>query len=114
MGGKLDLEMVLKPIVEAAITLVQARYGALGVIGDGGQLAEFVPVGLADEQIAGIHHWPEGLGLLGALISDPRPLRLPDIAGSPNSQASRPGTRRCGRSSACRSGSGPRCTATCT
>ncbi len=84
VGANLDLETVLKQIVEAAITLVRARYGALGVIGDGG-LAEFVPVGLADEQIAGIHHWPEGLGLLGALISDPRPLRLPDIAGSPNS-----------------------------
>jgi signal transduction histidine kinase len=85
VGANLDLETVLKQIVEAAITLVRARYGALGVIGDGGRLAEFVPVGLADEQIAGIHHWPEGLGLLGALISDPRPLRLPDIAGSPNS-----------------------------
>jgi signal transduction histidine kinase len=85
VGANLDLEMVLKQIVEAAITLVRARYGALGVIGDGGRLAEFVPVGLADEQIAGIHHWPEGLGLLGALISDPRPLRLPDIAGSPKS-----------------------------
>jgi signal transduction histidine kinase len=85
VGANLDLEMVLKQIVEAAITLVRARYGALGVIGDGGRLAEFVPVGLADEQIAGIHHWPEGLGLLGALISDPRPLRLPDMAGSPKS-----------------------------
>jgi len=85
VGANLDLEMVLKQIVEAAITLVRARYGALGVIGDGGRLAEFVPVGLADEQIAGIHHWPEGLGLLGALISDPRPLRLPEIAGSPKS-----------------------------
>ena len=85
VGANLDLETVLKQIVEAAITLVRARYGALGVIGDGGRLAEFVPVGLADEQIAGIHHWPEGLGLLGALISDPRPLRLPDIAASPNS-----------------------------
>ena len=85
VGANLDLEMVLKQIVEAAITLVRARYGALGVIGDGGRLAEFVPVGLADGQIAAIHHWPEGLGLLGALISDPRPLRLPDMAASPNS-----------------------------
>jgi signal transduction histidine kinase len=85
VGANLDLEMSLKQIVEAAITLVRARYGALGVIGEGGRLAEFVPVGLADEQIAAIHHWPEGLGLLGALISDPRPLRLPDIAASPKS-----------------------------
>jgi signal transduction histidine kinase len=91
VGAHLDLQVVLRQIVEAAITLVRARYGALGVIGDGGRLAEFVPVGLADEQIAGIHHWPEGLGLLGALISDPRPLRLPHIAASPKSRGFPPG-----------------------
>ncbi len=91
VGANLDLEMALKKIVEAAITLVRARYGALGVIGDGGRLIEFIPVGLADEQIAAIHHWPEGLGLLGALISDPRPLRLPNIAVSPKSHGFPPG-----------------------
>lgn len=85
VGTNLDLEMVLKQIVEAAITLVRARYGALGIIGDGGSLVEFVPVGLADDEIAAIHHWPEGRGLLGALITDPRPLRLPDISASPQS-----------------------------
>ena len=85
VGTNLDLEVALKQIVEAATTLVRARYGALGVIGEGGRLAEFVPVGLSDEEIAAIHHWPEGLGLLGALISDPRPLRLPEIAASPKS-----------------------------
>ena len=37
VGANLDLEMALKKIVEAAITLVRARYGALGVIGDGGR-----------------------------------------------------------------------------
>ena len=36
-------------------------------------------------EIAAIHHWPEGRGLLGALITDPRPLRLPDISASPKS-----------------------------
>ncbi len=91
VGANLDLELALEKIVEAAITLVRARYGALGVIGDGGRLVEFIPVGLADEQIAAIHHWPEGLGLLGALISDPRPLRLPDIAASPQSHGFPPG-----------------------
>ncbi len=46
---------------------------------------EFVPVGLADEEIAAIHHWPQGQGLLGTLIHEPRPLRLADIAASPQS-----------------------------
>ncbi len=91
VGTALDLETVLKQIVEAAITVVRARYGALGIIGEGGRLAEFVPVGLAGDEIEGIHHWPEGRGLLGALITDPRPLRLPDISGSPKSSGFPPG-----------------------
>ena len=91
VGTTLDLETVLKQIVEAAITLVRARYGALGIIGEGGRLVEFVPVGLADGEIEAIHHWPEGRGLLGALITNPRPLRLPDISGSPKSSGFPPG-----------------------
>ena len=80
VGGNLELEIALRQIVEAAVTLVNARYGALGIIGEGGRLAEFVPVGLDEAEIGKIHHWPEGRGLLGELITNPRTLRLPDIA----------------------------------
>jgi signal transduction histidine kinase len=85
VGSNIELEVLLRQIVEAAVTLVDARYGALGVIGEGGRLAEFIPVGLDQEQIAAIHHWPEGHGLLGELITNPRPLRLGDIAADPRS-----------------------------
>jgi signal transduction histidine kinase len=85
VGSGLDLETMLHRIVEAAVTLAGARYGALGVIGDGGRLAEFVPVGLEEQQIASIDHWPEGKGLLGLLIRDPRPLRLQEIKAHPES-----------------------------
>ena len=85
VGSHLELEVVLRQIVEAAVGLVNARYGALGVIGDGGTLAEFIPVGLDEAQISAIHHWPEGRGLLGELITHPRPLRMPEIAGHPRS-----------------------------
>jgi two-component system, NarL family, sensor histidine kinase DevS len=85
VGGQLELEMVLRQIVEAAVKLVNARYGALGVIGEGGRLAEFVPVGLDESQIAAIHHWPEGRGLLGELVSHPRPLRLHEISADARS-----------------------------
>jgi len=83
IASGLDLESTLRRIVEAAVGLVDATYGALGVIGegdDGKRLAEFIPVGLSQDEIARIHHWPEGRGLLGLLIDDPRPLRLADIA----------------------------------
>jgi signal transduction histidine kinase len=80
VGSNLELEAVLRRIVEAAVTLVDARYGALGVVGDHGQLAEFIPVGLDESEIDAIDHWPEGRGLLGQLISDPSALRLANIA----------------------------------
>src|SRR5215475_11660007 len=60
VGGNLDLEIVLRKIIEAAVALVQARYGALGVIGDDGRLSEFIPIGLDEAEIAAIEHWPEG------------------------------------------------------
>lgn len=85
IGSDLELESVLRRITEAAVQLVDARYGALGVIGDEGRLAEFVPIGIDESQIAAIDHWPEGKGLLGELITRPQPLRTPDIAAHPNS-----------------------------
>ena len=85
IGSGLDLESTLRRIVQTAVGLVDATYGALGVIGDDRRLAEFIPVGLSQDEIERIHHWPEGHGLLGLLIDDPRPLRLADIAAHPQS-----------------------------
>ena len=85
VGGNLEIEVVLRGIVESAVTLVDAHYGAMGVIGEDGRLAEFIPVGVTEEQISQIHHWPEGRGLLGELITNPESLRLPDLASHPRS-----------------------------
>jgi len=79
ISSGLDLESTLRRIVDTAVRLVDATYGALGVIGDG-KLSEFIPVGLTEEQIGQIDHWPEGHGLLGLLIKEPRPLRLARIS----------------------------------
>ena len=80
IGSGLELEAMLRRIVEAAVDLVDARYGALGVIGEDARLIEFIPVGLDAGEISKIHHWPEGRGLLGLLIREPRPLRLANIS----------------------------------
>ena len=85
IGSGLELEAMLRRIVEAAVDLVEARYGALGVIDEEQRLVEFIPVGLNAEEIGLIHRWPEGRGLLGLLIKEPRPLRLADIAAHPES-----------------------------
>ncbi len=88
IGSALDLRTVLRRIVETATELVDAKYGALGVLGDGDQgdeLAEFVTAGIDDETLAKIGPLPRGHGILGALIKEPRPLRLHDIAEHPMS-----------------------------
>jgi signal transduction histidine kinase len=85
VGSGLDLESTLKRIVETAVGLVDARYGALGVIGEGERLIEFIPVGMDEATIRSIDHWPEGRGLLSLLIRDPKPLRLADMASHPES-----------------------------
>jgi GAF domain-containing protein len=91
IGSDLDLETVLRRIVETATTLVDAGYGAPGVAGEGDTLVQFIPVGLSEEEIARIEHWPHGLGLLGLLIKDARPLRLGRIADHPESYGFPPG-----------------------
>ncbi|MBA2559661.1 MAG: GAF domain-containing protein [Propionibacteriales bacterium] len=81
----LALPLVLRRIVEAACELVGAQYGALGVLDPDGGLEQFIHVGMDDDTVALIGHLPEGKGLLGALIDDPRPIRLRRIADDPRS-----------------------------
>ncbi len=76
-----DLTLVLRSIVEAGIELVGAQYGAMGVISpEGDALEQFLYVGMTDEEAARIGHLPEGGGLLGALVTDPHPIRLSRMA----------------------------------
>ena len=81
VGSELSLPLVLRRIVEVGCSLVDARYGALGVLDEEGKrLSEFITVGLDPVQEAAIGGRPEGHGLLGMLIVDPKPLRLTDIS----------------------------------
>lgn len=81
----LDLAEVLRHVVTAAAELAHASYGALGVLGRHGGLEEFIHVGMPEDVAERIGHLPKGQGLLGALITDPRPIRLNDMAGDPRS-----------------------------
>jgi two-component system, NarL family, sensor histidine kinase DevS len=83
--GDLALPVVLRRIAEAARDLVQARYTALGVLGPDGGLEQFIHVGVDEDTVARIGHLPEGKGLLGALIDDPHPIRLANLADDPRS-----------------------------
>jgi signal transduction histidine kinase len=81
----LDLDETLHQIVQAAVHLVDAEYGALGVLDGDGKLANFLTIGLDEATVAGMGPLPTGHGLLGKLIADPRPLRLPRIGAHPES-----------------------------
>ncbi|WP_020659922.1 GAF domain-containing protein [Amycolatopsis benzoatilytica] len=85
LGSGLELPRVLREIVEAAAGLTEAEYGALGIVGDGRRLAEFLPVGMSDELIAQLGPPPCGHGILGELIRRPEPLRLADLTRHPSS-----------------------------
>ncbi|GID32304.1 GAF domain-containing sensor histidine kinase [Paractinoplanes brasiliensis] len=86
IGTDLDLRSTLQRIVESACALVGARYGALGVIGaDRTELADFITHGIDPAQHAKIGDLPHGRGVLGVLITDPKPVRLPDIRQHPDS-----------------------------
>ena len=80
VGTGLSLPEVLRAIVEGACGLVDARYGALGVIGPDRQLSEFITVGIDDETRERIGPLPRGHGILGLLVRDPRPLMLRDLS----------------------------------
>ena len=87
IGADLDLDGLLARIVTAASHLADARYAALGVIGEGSEqpLRTFVHHGVTADQVVEIGELPAGHGLLGLIIDRPEPLRLRDIAEHPSS-----------------------------
>lgn len=85
LTSRLDLPTVLRRIVEIGLELIQARYGAMGIIGDERRLEQFIHVGMDDATVARIGHLPDGKGLLGALIDQPEPVRLASIQSDPRS-----------------------------
>ncbi len=85
VSSGLELDETLRQIVRAAVELVDARYGALGVLGDDGMLTEFVHVGIDDATRKLIGPLPTGHGVLGVVLEGAEPLRLSDLSRHPAS-----------------------------
>ena len=86
LDAELHLPVVLRRIIEEACDLVDAQYGALGVLSEDGQtLDQFLTVGLDNEAEHAIGPRPTGRGVLGTLIADDKPLRLANLSDSPDS-----------------------------
>jgi signal transduction histidine kinase len=86
VASGLELDEVLRRLVEAGRTLTGARYSALGVLDESGnELSQFITSGIDDEQRRLIGALPRGRGILGVLIHDATPLRLSDLGEDPRS-----------------------------
>jgi len=85
LASELSLPIVLQRIVDLAAQITDARYGALGVIGEGDSLVEFVTTGIPSRQRKAIGSLPTGHGVLGLLIKEPKPVRIKNIADHPQS-----------------------------
>ncbi|MFF2779633.1 GAF domain-containing sensor histidine kinase [Streptomyces sp. NPDC058052] len=93
VGTGLELHTTLDRICETAAELADARYAAIGVVDEEGKgLSDFVTYGVGDDIARRIGHRPDGhAGLLGALIRDPRTIRLADLSADPRSAGFPPG-----------------------
>ena len=81
-----SLEAVLQRVVQVAAEVIEARYAAIGVIGPDGKLLEnFVTHGIDPELNGRIGAPPNGHGVLGLVIKEAKPIRLPDLAAHPSS-----------------------------
>src|ERR1700694_3782751 len=83
LASDLSLDIVLQRIIELAVKLTDARYGALGVVGPDGRLLDFITTGITPEERQAIGPLPVGEGVLGVLIRDAKPLRLRVLAQGP-------------------------------
>ena len=90
LSADLSLPNVLKRVVEVAAAVSGAQYAALGVLAAGESdmkrgLVEFITTGIDSKGIRAIGHVPQGIGVLGLLVTDPRPRRIADIGAHPAS-----------------------------
>jgi signal transduction histidine kinase len=83
VAAGLELTSTLRRIVQAAVNLSDATYGALGVLGPDGRVRDFIHVGMDHAQVSEIGDLPTGRGVLGLLIDHPVPIRIDDISGHP-------------------------------
>ncbi|MEZ5117798.1 MAG: GAF domain-containing protein [Candidatus Nanopelagicales bacterium] len=85
VAAGLELGATLRRIVQAAVDLVDATYGALGVLGPDGRVVDFVHVGIDTATAEQIGPLPSGKGILGLLVEHPVPIRLDDLKAHPSS-----------------------------
>ena len=83
---ELDISVVLEKVVNLSRELVNAKYGALGVLDESGESVEqLITSGITQEQRALVGTLPNDHGLLGIMIKEGQPLSIPEITEDPRS-----------------------------
>ncbi len=85
LAAELDSAAVLQKIVELARDVAGARYAALGIFNENGEVVQFLTAGITPEERARIGPVPRGRGLLGLLQDEQRTIRLRSIGDHPAS-----------------------------
>lgn len=85
ISSELELDRLLQQIVETARRLTRSRYAALGLVGGEGLIELFITSGISTEEREQLGELPRGHGLLGVLIKEGQPIRIPSIADDPRS-----------------------------
>lgn len=70
---------LLQAGIEALCKLIQAKYGAIGILDDNGGLAHFFHAGMSEAEAKKVGHLPEGRGLLGVVIKEDTIIRIDHI-----------------------------------
>ncbi|MEK6620771.1 MAG: GAF domain-containing protein, partial [Chloroflexota bacterium] len=83
--AELDTSAVLQKIVDLARQVASARYAALGIFDENGEVTQFLTSGISAEERARIGALPRGRGLLGLLQEEQRPIRVADLGRHPAS-----------------------------
>jgi signal transduction histidine kinase len=84
--AELNLPTVLDRVLDVAREITGARYAALGILDESKEeLEQFLTAGIDEAEHERIGALPRGHGVLGLLISDPKPLRLDDVGSHPDS-----------------------------
>ena len=81
ISASLDLDTVLREVVESGRALTGALYGGITTLDERGQVSDFVTSGTTPEEHRRLADWSEGPRLFEHLRALPGPLRLADVRG---------------------------------
>ena len=95
ISASLDVDTVLREVVESARALTGARLGVIATVDEAGLAQGHVASGLTEEEARRMAAWPDAMRLFAHLRALDGPLRLPDLGAYVASLGLAPGLIPC-------------------